>query len=362
MATIRKRVCSDGSITYQVQVRKKGCPPESASFARLTDARKWATSVESAINDGRFFPRKEAARHTLGDAITRYKRDVLYRKAANTIPTFATRLEWWNIQLGSYSLDQITPALVAECRDKLLREGPGGEAGGRLALRGGGVSPTTARHYLMALSHVFALAVREWGWLKETPMSKVDKPRMNPGRVRYLTNEELTSFLEACRESDCGYLYPAVLLAITTGMRRGEQLGLTWNQVDLERGWIALGETKNKDRRGVPIVNSALDALRSLRKVRRIDTDLLFPSHKGKKPFDLRKPFGRALRQANIQNFHWHDLRHCAASYLAMSGVPMKVIGKLLGHRTSDMTDRYAHLADQVVDDAVKKVMTKLFG
>jgi len=67
------------------------------------------------------------------------------------------------------------------------------------------------------------------------------------------------------------------------------------------------------------------------------------------------------LKRSGITDFHWHDLRHCAASYLAMSGVPLKIIGKLLGHSTSAMTDRYSHLADEIVTDAVSKVMTKLF-
>jgi len=361
MATIRKRVSADGCITFQVQVRKKGFPPESASFARLTDARKWAMTTEAAMEEGRHFPRHESTRHTLADAITRYQKYVLPRKAKSSIPTISARLNWWSAQIGKHSLDQITPALIVECRDKLLLEGPGGEAGRRLALRGGGVSPTTARHYLMALSHVFAMAVREWGWLKETPISSVDKPRMNPGRVRYLTNDELRAFLEACRESSCGYLYPAVLLAITTGMRLGEQFGLTWDQVDLDRGWITLGITKNKQRRGVPLVGGALEELRSLGRVRRIDTAFVFPSHNGKKPLDIRLPFTNALKRAGITDFHWHDLRYCAASYLAMSGVPLKVIGKLLGHSTSAMTDRYSHLADEIVTDAVSKVMTKLF-
>jgi integrase len=193
-------------------------------------------------------------------------------------------------------------------------------------------------------------------------MRKVDKPRMSPGRVRFLANEELAALLEACRNSSCGYLYPAVMLALTTGMRRGEQLNLTWENVDFERGWITLGITKNMQRRGVPLVGAAQEALRSLRTVRRIDANLVFPSHDGKKPYDIRRPFTFALKKAGIQDFRWHDLRHCAASYLAMSDVPLKIIGKLLGHNTSAMTGRYSHLADQVVTDAVSKVMTKLFG
>ena len=184
---------------------------------------------------------------------------------------------------------------------------------------------------------------------------------MSPGRVRFLSNDELTALLEACRDSSCGYLYPAVMLALTTGMRRGEQFGLTWEDVDFERGWITLGVTKNKQRRGVPLVGGALEELRSLGRVRRIDTAFVFPSHNGKKPLDIRLPFTNALKRAGITDFHWHDLRHCAASYLAMSGVPLKVIGKLLGHSTSAMTDRYSHLADEIVTDAVSKVMTKLF-
>lgn len=92
-----------------------------------------------------------------------------------------------------------------------------------------------------------------------------------------------------------------------------------------------------------------------------IDRNPVFPSPDGKKPYDIRRPFTFALKKAGIQDFRWHDLQHCAASYLAISGVPLKVIDQLLGHRTSAMTDRYSHLADQVVTDAVSKVMTKLF-
>ncbi|NLI46349.1 MAG: tyrosine-type recombinase/integrase [Acidobacteria bacterium] len=361
MATIRKRASADGTITYQVQIRRKGHPPESCSFARLTDARKWAVTVEAAMVESRHFSQAESSRHTLSEAIARYRKEVLSQRAPSTIRSSLSRLEWWDERLGGFTLDQITPAMIVECREALLHDGPGDERGRRRALRGGGMSPTTVRYYLVILTHLFNLAVREWGWLKESPIRKVTKPAANPGRIRYLTDEELATSLDACRESECGYLLSAVLLALTTGMRYGEQFGLTWSQVDLNRGWITLGLTKNKKRRGVPLVGPALDAIRKLEKVRRVDTDYLFPSHDGKKPYDIRRPFQKALRAANIKDFSWHDLRHCAASYLAMSGVPLKVIGKLLGHSTSAMTDRYSHLADEIVTDAVSKVMTKLF-
>jgi integrase len=116
------------------------------------------------------------------------------------------------------------------------------------------------------------------------------------------------------------------VLALATGMRQGELMGLQWQDVNLKDGYLILHETKNGERRRVSLSGLALELLSNHAKVRRLDTQLLFPSLKeANKPIDLRTPWETVLKRADINDFHWHDLRHCTASYLAMNGASLAV-------------------------------------
>ena len=122
---------------------------------------------------------------------------------------------------------------------------------------------------------------------------------------------------------------------------------LKWKDVNLERGIITLHETKNGERRILPITGHALELMKQHAKVMHINTDLVFPSeHNPKKSIDIRTPFETALKRAGIKDFRFHDLRHSAASYLAMNGATMAEIAEVLGHKTLQMVKRYAHLSD----------------
>jgi integrase len=152
-----------------------------------------------------------------------------------------------------------------------------------------------------------------------------------------------------------------VLLALSTGMRREEVMSRTWDRVDLKAGRITLEQTKNGERRTVPLQGEALAAIRYL--VRRVDTPLLFSSRKHPhKPIDLRTPWETALRRADVRDFRFHDLRHTAASYLAMSGADMLTIAAVLGHKTLSMVKRYAHLSDRHQAEAVARMNAALFA
>ena len=142
-----------------------------------------------------------------------------------------------------------------------------------------------------------------------------------------------------------------------------EVWGLNWRDIDLQRGFIILLHTKNEDPRSIPLRGHALELLKEKSKVRRLDTDLLFPSKKNpRNPFDFRAPFVRALKEARIEDFRWHDLRHSCASYLAMEGVPMRTIAEILGHRTLQMVQRYTHLSPEHLAEAVGNMNRKIFG
>lgn len=362
MANIEKRTAQDGSVSYRVKIRLKGYPPQSATFERRTDAKKWAQQTEAAIREGRHFKTAEAKRHTLGELVDRYSRDVLpaKRDARNQ----STQLTWWKDQLGAYTLADITPGLVAEYRDKLAN----GET-----VRGVKRAPATVARYLAALSHAFTIAVKEWGWLEDSPMRRVTKPKEPRGRIRFLSEGERPRLLQACKESKNPLLYPVVVLALATGMRQGEIIGLFWREpkippadawgvVDLSAARIVLHHTKNGERRVIPLAAHVLEIVKELAKVRRLDTDRLFPcTTDPAKGLDLRKPWAHALEQAGIENFRFHDLRHSAASYLAMSGASSAEIAETLGHKTLAMVKRYSHLSEAHTASVLERMNARIF-
>lgn len=140
-------------------------------------------------------------------------------------------------------------------------------------------------------------------------------------------------------------------------------MGLKWQDLNLKDGFLILHETKNGERRRVPLAGHCLELLKDHAKIRRLDTPLLFPSKTNPlKPIDLRSAFEYALQRAEIQDFHWHDLRHCTASYLAMDGASLAEIAEILGHKTLQMVKRYAHLSDGHVSNVVASMNAKIFG
>jgi len=355
LAYIQTRKATDKKLHYRVQVRLKGHPIQSATFSRKTDAKRWAQQTESAIREGRHFKTAESKKHTVGQLIDRYILNVLPTKPKSQKKQTA-QLTWWKKQLGAYSLADIRPALIAEVRDRLARE---------RTIRGSKRSSATVVRYMAALSHAFTIAVREWGWLEANPMSKVTRPKESRGRVRFLSDSERPRLLQACKASNNRYLYPIVVLALSTGMRQGEIMNLTWADVDLKRKQITLHDTKNGERRVAPLAGHALTLLTRLAKIKRIDTNLLFPSlspQKPQNPFDIRHPWLRAVDKAIIKNFRFHDLRHSTASYLAMNGASLAEIAEVLGHKTLQMVKRYSHLSEAHTANVVAKMNKKIFG
>lgn len=352
MANIEKRTSKEGKTSYRVKVRLKGFPVQHATFERLTDARKWAQNTESAIREGRYFKTTEAKRRTLSELIDRYIKDVLPNKPKNSKNTLR-HLNWWKDELGSFFLVDISPAMIAEKRDQLA-------AG--ITTRHKKRSPSTVVRYLTALSAALTMAVKEWHWLDDSPMRRVTKPQEPRGRVRFLSDDERARLLVECKNSDSDYLYTAVVLALSTGARRMEILGLDWKSIDLTRGVITLEETKNGERRALPLAGHALDLMKEHAKIRRVNCPLVFPSKNLKSPIDLRTPFENALKRAEITDFRWHDLRHSCASYLAMNGASLAEIAEILGHKTLQMVKRYAHLSEAHTSKVVARMNEKIFG
>ncbi len=351
MAALEKRIASDGSVSYRVKIRLRGHPVQSATFASLAKARQWAQATESGIRDGRYFKTSEAKKHTLAEAIERYEREKLGTMRAKEARK--QHLDYWRAELGTLPLADVTPAIIKERLARLADE-PSQRTG---KLR----SASTLNHYRQALASVLTEAVKNWEWLDASPMVKVGKKSEPRGRVRFLSDDERERLLTACKESSNPDLYLAVLLALTTGARQGESMGATWKQIDLQRATLQLEETKNGSRRALHLTAPVLALLKERSKVRRIDSDLLFPSRVNpRQPVDLRQPWEQALKRAGIEDFHWHDLRHTFASYAAMSGATLPELAALLGHKTLAMVQRYAHLSPQHTASLAEKVAAQM--
>ena len=352
VAHIEKRPTKNGAVRYRALVRLKGAAPMSATFERKTDAKKWVQQTESAIREGRHFKSSEANRHTGAELIERYVQEILPRKPKSIDPQLG-QLRWWQDHIGQLRLGDITPLVIAESRSKLGSE----------PIRNGGVrSASTVNRYMAALSHVFTVAVREWGWLEDNPIRRIAKLKEPKGRVRFLSDDERARLLAACRASRSPLLYPAVVVALSTGMRKNEILGLRWNHVDLERRVAVLVETKNDEHRAVPLAGHALKVIGQLFDARDPDCPYVFPGKSGASPVDLRTPWETALKRAGIEDFRFHDLRHSAASYLAMNGASLAEIADVLGHKTLQMVKRYTHLSEQHTAGVVERMNEKIFG
>lgn len=358
MAVIEERIGKDGKKKYRVKVRLKGYKPVSATFDRRTDAKHWMTQTEAAMREGRYFQASGGKGKTLGDAIDRYTRDILpnlkdsnHRKA---------QLSWWKNEIGEKELKHVTTALISEYRDK-LRSTPF-KSGKQEKLR----TDATVNRYIAALSPVLTAATNEWGWMQNNPCLKIRRGAESKGRTRFLSDSERKALLDACdKATDTPELKIIVLLALTTGGRRGEISGLRWQDVDLKRQRVIFVEPKNGETRAAPLVGPALDAMKEWSKVRPLDaTAYVFPGRTDKtkdKPLDFERPWQTALKRANIQDFRFHDLRHTAASYLAMNGAGLRELADILGHKTLAMVQRYSHLTQDHKASVVERMTNAVF-
>jgi integrase len=190
--------------------------------------------------------------------------------------------------------------------------------------------------------HMLNLA-RKWGYLDRVP--DVEQPKRPEGRQRYLEEEEITRLLDACRRSRNPYLTAIVTVALNTGMRKGEILGLAWESVDLSTSRLTLYRTKSGKPRGVPINRSVYDVLVALEPDAEQRAGLVFHRSGARAWGQIRTAFTTALDRAGIKGFRFHDLLHTAASHMVMRGASLKDVQEILGHSDLKMTLRYSHLS-----------------
>jgi len=217
--------------------------------------------------------------------------------------------------------------------------------------------PNTIRRYMTTLSAVLTVAVEHYEWLPKHPLRQVAKPPAPPDRARSLTSQEQRGLLSECQRSRNLQLYAATVLALSTATRKNELLQRQWSDIDLERGLLSIPQSKNGDRRAIPLVPHALAVLREqAREARRV---WVFPRADSRKPVLVDYAFRQACKRAGIVDFHFHDLRHTSASYLAMSGASLREIAEILGHKSLKQTMKYTHLVEPHTRGVMERMAKK---
>jgi integrase len=221
-----------------------------------------------------------------------------------------------------------------------------------------GAKPSTINRELALLSAALNYARRQWEWEVPNPVPG-RKLREGEGRVRWLTREQANWLVEAAAaQPRARHLPDFIRLAVNTGCRRNELLGLEWSRVDLRANLLYLEgvHTKNGRRRSIPLNQAARQALLNRARFRATHcptSPWVFCTRRGERVAEVKRSFASACRRAGIEDFRIHDLRHTCAAWLVSAGVPLAEVRDLLGHASVTMTERYAHLAPDNVRAAV---------
>ncbi len=323
MATFRKR----GPYQWQAQVRKKGHACQTKTFETRAAAEQWAREIEYEIDRGIFVSRAEAETTTLRELLERYREEVTPLKKG-AAPESARIDALLRHTLSARIVASLRGVDIARYRDERLTK----------------VTPATVKRDLVVLSHLFEVTRKEWGIHVHNPVRDIKLPPNSRARDRRLQldkggeDSEERRLLNACLEARNPYLLPIVRLALETAMRQGELVGLRWEYVDLARRIAHLPDTKNGEARTVPLSSTAVNVLRAL--PRGLHGEV-FP---GLTTEAIKRAFARARRRAEIEDLHFHDLRHEATTRLFERGLNIMEVATITGHKDLRMLRRYTHL------------------
>lgn len=335
---------------FLARVRQKGFSPVSQTFIRKTDAQAWGRSVEVAMQSGKWADSAKPPVPSLKEVIVAYRAKVAFRlKGARDYAYSFKEIE--SSAMGLTPINQVKPADLAEWRD---------------ALAGRGLAPATVCRRLGLLSAVLGWAHKEKGWLNENPMRSVRKPTVRDARTRTLDPEEVRYLELATAAARAKWLPDAVTLLIRTAMRRSELVGLQCGDVDMARSVAILHDSKNGERREVPLCPEAKAA------IARLTGDAIKRGRKALLPINDPEAISFAFRRAVVRararyeedcavggklcdpqcmhGIRLHDLRHHAISTWARTGgLSLLELMQVSGHKSPRMLARYAHLSSEQV-------------
>jgi integrase len=292
--------------------------------------------VKMQIAEGRFFETREDQARTFGDMMTRYLTERAVLKAPKSHQRERQALNHLRPVFGEMVLAEITPKLLAGYKTQRRLEH---------------AAPATINKELQLVRHAFNVALREWEWCRENPMHRVSMEPVRNEVDRWLTaNEE-----ERLLASSSPWLREIIGFALNTGMRQGEILNLQWQDVDFVRGVLMVLQSKNGTRRTIPLNATVYELLAAKQATTGVAHGPVFRTPLGNElqVRYLAREFCEARDRAGIPDFRFHDMRHTFATRLVQRGVDLYKVQRLLGHKTSLMTQRYAHHSPESLREGV---------
>lgn len=279
-------------------------------------------------------------KHLLSQAFERFFDECTLKPG--TIDTYRYNSRTCGRLLGHLHLDEVNRRVLADLVAARKRTG---------------VSDATIRRDLAFLSSVFTMAIR-WDWIEASPVTAFNKNTLKESRARtrFLSREEFTRLEDAAAVK----LRPILRLAVETGLRKEELLGLMLPNIDFSRRELHLDETKTHTPRRVPLSPVAVTTIRELLEQRsRPRSAYLFCKRDGTRVGNPRKSFENACQRAGIEDLRFHDLRHTFASWFVQGGGDLYRLSRILGHATLQMTARYSHLRTDDLHDELQRVARK---
>ena len=343
------RVTANGARSYVLRYttragRERVYTIGSADTWRTADARIKARELRREIEDGgdplgEIQAEREAP--TIGDLIERFRSEHLPKKRPGTVKDYECLLRVHiEPHFGQHTkVADITFGDIDALHRKISAAG----------------SPYQANRAVTVLSKMFALAVR-WGWRESNPVKGIER-NTEYHRRRYLSGDELVRLIKALGEYRERQTADAIRLLLLTGARKGEVLGMRWDDVADGIWSKPPSSTKQKQHHQVPLSAPALQLLSDIRKRQHPRTDFVFPSY-GRRGHlvELKTSWRQITKAAGIEGLRVHDLRHSYASQLVSGGASLPLIGALLGHSNPNTTARYAHLFHDPLRAATEKV------
>lgn len=326
MATISPRFDDQGvRIGWQVRIRKRGYPQQVRTFRTKAEAEAWSRVVEAEMVRGSWRDRSEAEATTLGDLIERYLREITISKKGSAQESSHCRTILQH-PICQRSIATLYSNDMSKYRDDRLKT----------------VSASTVNREMNILSHVFTVAIQDWGMVLPSgnPILYTRRPKVQDQRDRRLQGDEESRLLEAAswaeRQDGSMPIASIIQFALETAMRRGEIAAMRREHI---KGPVLLvPETKTGDPRHVPLSSRALKVIHSL--PRRLDGTVWGPVHVA----SISRAFAHACKRAGIEDLRFHDLRHEATSRLFEKGLNPMQVAAVTGHKTLQMLKRYTHL------------------
>lgn len=353
MVRYNKRENQKGT-SYQAIIRVKGYNTICKTFKLKSDAQSWAEPIEIAMKKGTYkeFEENNYKIETVSELIDYFDQNVAKIRYSH-YEKYSALFIWWKNHIGNVKIRELSTSMLTSCKNILINE---------KILKGKTETKrkaNTINKYLMCMSAILTYATNELEILPVNPMSKVKTLKKPNGRTKFLSDDQVETLALKCKEhSPKTFLF--FMLLLKTGGRFNEIRHLQVKDIDRQNSRVYFLDTKNNTHRGVHIDKYTLELIDNYLKENEIESGYIFTAKReGAKLADMKGVLEHIIADAELEDFHIHDIRHTTASILAKNGASLLEIAEILGQKSMTVAKIYSHLTQKHTEDLLASVMDK---